>query len=68
MSRDQYQDQVTIDTQLGSRDQVLWPSHYNFQESLRLSIMAKVQNKDLKLENFFQIVRKVVVVKAKANL
>ena len=30
--------------------------------------MAKLQNKDLKLESFIQIMRKTVVVKAKANL
>lgn len=39
-----------------------------FWEGLRLSILAKLQNKNLELENFVQIVKKAIVVEAKANL
>ena len=39
-----------------------------FREGLRPSILAELQNKDLELENFVQIVKKAVVAKAKANL
>ena len=39
-----------------------------FREGLQPSILAKLQNKDLKLESFVQIVKKAVVTKAKANL
>ena len=39
-----------------------------FQEGLQSSILVKLQNKVHKLENFFQIVKKAVTVKVKANL
>lgn len=39
-----------------------------FLKGLRSSILAELQNEDLKLENFIQIVKKPVVAKAKANL
>ena len=39
-----------------------------FQEGLRPFILAELQNEDLKLENFVQIVKKAVVAEAKANL
>ena len=38
-----------------------------FQEGLRPSILAELQNKDLELESFVQIVKKAVVAKAKAS-
>lgn len=38
------------------------------QEGLKSSILAELQNKDLKLESFVQIVKKTVVAKVKANL
>lgn len=34
-----------------------------FQKGLRPSILAKLQNKDLKVENFVQIIKKAVVGK-----
>lgn len=39
-----------------------------FQKCLRLSILAKLQNENLKVESFIQIVKKAVVAKAKSNL
>ena len=39
-----------------------------FQEGLRPSILAELQNEDHELENFLQIVKKAVATKAKANL
>ena len=39
-----------------------------FQKSLQLSILAELQNENYKLEKFVQILKKIVVVKAKANL
>ena len=39
-----------------------------FKESLWPSILAELQNKDHKLENFLQIVKKAVAAEAKANL
>ena len=39
-----------------------------FRECLRPSILAELQNEDLELENFVQIVKKAVVAEAKANL
>ena len=39
-----------------------------FQEGLRPSILAELQNEDHELENFLQIVKKAVAAKAKANL
>ena len=39
-----------------------------FQEDLRPSILAKLQNEDHELKNFLQIVKKVVIAEAKANL
>lgn len=39
-----------------------------FQKDLKSSILAKLQNKNFKLENFVQIIKKVVVTKTKANL
>ena len=39
-----------------------------FQDDLRPSILAELQNEDYELENFLQIVKKAVVAKAKANL
>ena len=39
-----------------------------FQKDLRPSILAELQNKNHKLENFLQIVKKTVTAKAKANL
>ena len=39
-----------------------------FWKSLRPSILAELQNKDHKLENFLQIVKKAVAAEAKANL
>ena len=39
-----------------------------FQKDLQPSILAKLQNKDLELKNFVQIVKKAVIAKAKANL
>ena len=39
-----------------------------FREGLWSSIFAKLQNEDHELENFFQIVKKAVASKAKANL
>ena len=39
-----------------------------FQKGLRPSILAKLQNENHELENFFQIVKKAVAAKAKANL
>ena len=39
-----------------------------FQEGLRLSILAELQNEDHELENFLQIVMKAVAAKAKANI
>ena len=39
-----------------------------FQKGLKPSIFAKLQNKNLELENFFQIVKKSTIAKAKANL
>lgn len=40
----------------------------NFWKSLRPYILAKLQNKHFKLECFIQIMKKIVVNKAKANL
>ena len=39
-----------------------------FRKGLRSSILAKLQNEDHELENFFQIVKKAVAAEAKANL
>ena len=39
-----------------------------FREGLRPSILAELQNEDLELESFLQIVKKAVVAEAKANL
>ena len=39
-----------------------------FQKNLKLSMLAELQNKNLELESFFQVMKKVVVAKAKANL
>lgn len=39
-----------------------------FREVLTLFILAKLQNKDLKVKIFFYIVKKVVVAKTKTNL
>ena len=39
-----------------------------FQEGLRPSILAELQNEDHELENFLQIVKKAVAAEAKANL
>ena len=39
-----------------------------FWKGLKPSILAELENKDLKLENFLKIVKKVLVAKAKANL
>ena len=39
-----------------------------FREGLRPSILAELQNEDLELESFVQIVKKAVVAEAKANL
>ena len=39
-----------------------------FRKGLRPSILAELQNEDHELENFLQIVKKTVAVKAKANL
>ena len=40
----------------------------SFSKDLWLSILAELQNEDHKFKNFFQIVKKTVVIKAKANL
>ena len=39
-----------------------------FWEGLKPSILAKLQNKNLELESVLQIVKKIVIAKAKANL
>ena len=39
-----------------------------FRKGLKPSILAELQNKDLELESFVQIIKKTIVVKAKANL
>lgn len=39
-----------------------------FQKSLRSFILANLQNKDLELKSFIQIMKKTVVAKAKVNL
>lgn len=39
-----------------------------FRKNLRLSILIKLQNKNLELESFVQIVKKIVIAKAKTNL
>lgn len=39
-----------------------------FRKGLRPSILAKLQNKNLELESFVQIIKKAVIAKAKANL
>lgn len=39
-----------------------------FWKSLQLFILAELQNNDLKLKNFVQILKKIIVIKAKANL
>ena len=39
-----------------------------FQEGLRPFILAKLQNQDLKLESFVQMVKKTVVAEAKPSL
>lgn len=39
-----------------------------FQKDLKFFILAKLQNKDLELKSFVQIVKKVVIANAKANL
>ena len=39
-----------------------------FREGLIPSILAELQNEDLELENFVQIIKKAVVAEAKANL
>ena len=39
-----------------------------FQEDLRPFILAELQNEDLELKSFVQILKKVVVPKIKANL
>ena len=39
-----------------------------FQKDLQTSILAKLQNKDHKLQSFVKIVKKTIVAKAKANL
>ena len=39
-----------------------------FRKGLRPSILAKLQNDNLKLESFVQIVKKAVIAEAKANL
>lgn len=38
-----------------------------FQKSLRSSILAKLENEDLELEIFIQIMKKTVIAKTKAN-
>lgn len=39
-----------------------------FSKNLRLSIFIELQNKELKLKSFIQIVKRAVVAKAKKNL
>lgn len=39
-----------------------------FQKSQRPFILAKPQNKNIKLESFIQIMKKLVITKAKVNL
>lgn len=39
-----------------------------FQKDLKRSILAKLQNKNIEPESVVQIVKKTVIVKAKANL
>ena len=39
-----------------------------FREGLRLSILAELQNEDLKLKSFVQIVKKAVVIEIKVDL
>ena len=39
-----------------------------FWNGLWFFILAKLQNKDLKLESFMQMVKKAIIAKAKANL
>lgn len=39
-----------------------------FQKSLKFFTFIKLQNKNFKLKNFIQIIKKVVIVKTKANL
>ena len=39
-----------------------------YKKSLWLFILAKLQNKNLELENFCRIIKKAIIAKAKANL
>ena len=39
-----------------------------FQKSLQPFILTELQNKNHKLKNFFQVINKVILTKAKANL
>lgn len=39
-----------------------------FQKSLQFSILAKLQNKNLELKSFIQIIKTAIIAKAKANL